>query len=715
MNWFIEITGTSLSEEAKRICKINGIYSIEQLVMCYLEDNELKTIEGAEDAYIQEIISFVNKLLAFFGGISQDLKSEDNSPVNELADFNGEAQNKKPIENLSIDQLLEKELIDSRIYNVCHDNEISDLSEIFMEYSRKGTFRHFRNSGLKNDKRLKSLFDDYELRDKPGLINKSPERNVNDPKENSFQQYISGLAYGDYSLSKSIIEPIFECKEEQLFLFLLRFYYDLDNMKRVGSGKKEQSRKLIQNYFSAKKDLNEKQVKFISIVFKLIDSPFYVDISELWESYNKSVQSLIFQLFKSYSKFRIKDNKDYLYINKFMCFYEGVDPFSYNDMVDYFKSEMDEVVPLDTIKAQLSRTRKKVRRCFEEICNVLEKVYILESLNLTRGGNHIILSGSKLEALNSGMEKRLSREYYRYLLSTVLEDNYTDIGKGKTIKTWLKDSALYFIRNKYYNTFNQSVSLFEKLYSLGRDESEYQDITQFLESDTLDDLREVFLTYLENEYEGVKIENDKIVLLPNKSNIPRNIDLIIDIFKEVNKPIDYNELVEIFDTKHPGRRSSNRSLRDIMFRSDKTISLGGRSNKFMLKAWEDKYVVGHHKELVINHFKRIKTADHFYNIYLSIKDQREEISLKAVRSTLAMFSFFISEKGGYYYYADYPPKSSNQFTKNRAQLNNVIEAVDQQELMNDRENTILKLSDKYPEFSKIQFEYAIDFMLGNIE
>lgn len=703
MPWYIEISGTSLSEEAKRACKLNNIYQIDQLVNHYKEDKEFIKLKEINEDIQNELSVFLEKLVGFFSDILQEDSQENEVEESEIK---SEEVVKQVIENLSIEELLKRSLINTRLYNICEANNLIDLSQIFQEFSTKNTFRHFRNSGESNDKIIRDLMDNYEI---IGFKIQEPDNeqlDINEWGKNTFEEYLKKLDPREYSLSLGKLETLFKLNEEKLFLFLCDFYIKLRNTR----GKKtEQIKSLIQRYFDQREDLNVKQKRFYKIILKADGYPFSIDTFELWSAFNESVQSLIFFLFESYDRIKTRDR---IYIKNFLCFFEGFKPVSYDDLLKLIHREIDDKIPSSTMKVHINRAREKVEEIFAAITDILGPVYLLDNLGLDKGNNYFLLKYEKIEELNAEITTPLSKEFYRYLLRVLLKDQYMDIRQKKDIRVLLYDKALYFVNAKYFDALADVVEELKDQYDRRRVEEIEFKISEFTYQGGSDAIREVFLEYVSVEYDDIAVK-EEIIILPQNAVYKKKVkDYLVELFEKEQKPLEYNELIRLFDEKFPGKRSSYRSLRDALLEHEEFTHFGDRRGKYFLSAWENDYVTGPLKELIIDYFKEIKNHDHAYNVYHAIKGKKEGITYKAVNAILGSFTFFINEKGGVYYYQDYPPKESNPYTKSIHGLNYIVEKIPREELIQHRKATIEKLVQKYPEYSRVQMEYAIDLRLG---
>jgi hypothetical protein len=209
----------------------------------------------------------------------------------------------------------------------------------------------------------------------------------------------------------------------------------------------------------------------------------------------------------------------------------------------------------------------------------------------------------------------------------------------------------------YNSVYDLQKDVFENLYYFKADEDDsaklkktYQDLNQMMGKDSVaprqwailqnTGLTATLKTMLEIDQTEFSMQDNVFVFPPTRSRKPGKIESLIQILKENGEAMYYPDIVDEVNRKHPGLFTTYRAPKDALHVSEHTMSLGGRSDYYILTEWKDQYSVGGLKTIISDFLEQQNAPRHFYQVYEFVAKamKHREPPIQAIQGTLAQLS-----------------------------------------------------------------------------
>ena len=710
--WYIYIKDTSLSNEAKLLCIENELHTLQSLIDHYVKDEQFKDLKDSESQTRNELHTFSKEIVSYFKSIKLEGVSSDLDNLKSTSIKKTKMAKKKLIPNQSINSLYKNGIINKRLFKVCKNESIEDLKTLLGLYEKHKTFTIYRNAGRVVDEKIEEMMATYELSNSLS----STTQTVTKIDANTFKSFVNNLPEKSYSLSNSIISRFYQIPEEELPLTLTKAYFTIEKERGIGKRKIKQFRSILDSYFKEyPRDI--KLENHFKIILNIHNTElFSYDFELLLNNLEESTLKTIAYLMGSYKKYKFFD---YLLLNKFLGFYSDSEQLTYESIVEIIRTDVGEDINLAFVRAKVNRLRQKIGVFFETISSpsFQSKAYI--ELDINTNNSTISITPEWVEDINAKYKVNYSKEFYRYYFKALFKDKLIDIRSEDTMIKHRKDLGLYFTTSDNYSLFQFLEPKLLEVSNTRKGTDKRVPLFEFFENykeqingDQLDSFKQLLSNYLEIESLPIYIENKELVFLQNWDD-KRLATRIREVFLEYGKKLHYDDLINLFDLKYPGIRTSYRALKDAMYSSDLFKSVS-KNNEYLLTEWDDEYITGPLKVLIQDYIREKNDAVYRYELYIELNKKRGGLTEASISQVLNEFEYFKHLGNGHYTITGVNPKSNAGFKVSIRPLYNYISALEVNRIQNDLESVIYEIQQKFPEHSYYQIMYALHYYHGLI-
>ena len=510
---------------------------------------------------------------------------------------------------MTLNEILDKNYLSIRAYNVCGGNDLYNLDLILAYYLKNYSFKKLRNCGIGTDKELICFCKNQLSKDKENkLLKQEGEKEVEPTFEqkalelsrkqreiiNSFIDIkTNGLSIRSLNAVKLHLKKNFKIKN-----FSEKFLdsnIDISNIKNVG----KKSIPEIVEFIDIIKKLfeaitftkNETRLNILRNKF-LIQSTFHLNKipDEIFET------NLIFRLTDYLLKQNILfSNRQTLLIIKTISVYENTEEFT-----------------IDEIAEELDLSRERVRQLRKKaLSQLIDKLCFIRNFNDDLYTNYGIDINSSLlfidvnlkEKINRRNETTFSKSFLTYLIYCYLGKSFDLIGDIEDVlqNNFFKNRNRHNWKSLYLISFNISTTLnFKEL---------IEDISSRLQENINETYTFNFRSYLSkflrfNEIEKLNdlmpiaekiiFEELNVILdLDDNISFKRNThklayEYALEALEKIGEPSKVKEIVNKVGTLHPNYETTESKMRVGLKRKHGFVPVG-RKSVFGLKKWEKEH------------------------------------------------------------------------------------------------------------------------------
>lgn len=507
--------------------------------------------------------------------------------------------------------LINHENVSNRSHNVCIDNNLTDIQSIIAFYWTHRSFTSLRNCGQKSNLELINLSKKYEIYfEQPNeLLNK--DRNPSNPiidKVNSLtikqKQIINNLLvarFNDLSVRSKNALNSYLGHDITLKNLISSIFSDttfnVNNIRNVGEKSKVELNILLEGIqeqieiASNYQDESEIELKLLKTFLIKNFSLNEIIINKVLGDLDLSNGLPIFKVIKALvdNDIIFEQKEKYLFYSEF-CSIEKKD----------FKSLNQLSLKLGITRERVRQIRKQFLTQFDSYFKFLTN-YEIKSLinyNLDLTSIFIDIPDDLINRIRDSEGIQFNNLLIIRIFAILYGDKFDIIGnlsRNLNIRDYQTDNweKSYLVDNKIKAIFNFN-EFYDDIKSRLSNKIEedycfnFQSylLSFFLSSnyERLDEVFEIAEYILLNEFELCLDVEENIVFMRNtKKQINHSV---IDILKEVKKPLTINEIYDIIEKKYPGLTKSPESLRASCQR-DPNLVYFGKGGTYGLKMWEN--------------------------------------------------------------------------------------------------------------------------------
>ena len=620
----------------------------------------------------------------------------------------------KDIELMSIEVMYRNNIISSSLYWALIKNNILDFKGLKSHYEESGTFRDLTKISSKLNVEAIALLNVPQ----EGHVEKQPEDFMTKNQLFSITDlidrwvYLKMLELRGEDLNRAAAKHLKSLEETQkddhdFKMALSSIFRDPLKIKGVGVIKSPDIKRILHDIREISND-REKLDKFKK-EFLLSRLGLLTGLKpEVFTSSNIYLDSLpgIIQFVLDNSS-RLKDTDHYLMENfhGFKLWNAG-NELSYRDIAEKILEEEGREVSDSMLRVRLNRLKKNLRNIIDAVIEETGKLNITDHEEFRLTGDFIIFPSQDIDHLNEKYSLEFSILMYDLIISSVNRGYlslFQESNQGFTELAYIKDELVS--ENK---EFRKMLLLLRE--DLNRDSPNgIQRVFEFYKTECIDsDNRIQFISDLLRAHnDSIAISGDIIEFPPTRAWKLSLGDYAADILKVNGEAMRYDRIVEKFNEEHPEiKLNSYRAMKDAMYVSGRIISLGGRTNFYILREWEESYFHGPYKELIIKYLEDKQAPCHYYEIFRDICNGRPEMRWKHIYDTaIGMADVFTHHGGGFYSLKRRKLPSAREYSKLYAAVYVYIR--NNKELLDEPETLLSVLKQRYPELEEIQLEFAI--------
>lgn len=650
--WNIKLNeSTSLSKETVGLCIANGVETLQNLFDYYFSESKFDNLKYFSDNNKSELIAFCEEIIHF---IETRMEKREEEVTNEVSH--------KPmlIDNLSLEALLDQKFVSNRLFNAFKSSGLIDFQGIADHYSKYQTFLNLPRVGFDKNSEAKGLLEKYALERR---VEESTSYNQSSLSVVNHDDADKSINWDNYTLDKtSFLEYLDQQKPSianWLYNYFVRALAELKDSNfseeiqaiynsphnygdHIGTGKVSQIRNLIAQSSRVTAEIKQPSDTYAKkLTDQLQEHKIYVDqqaiVEFLVNSYNPL--KLMDVALAGFEKMKIRDHIILNRLNAAKYFINDI-RLSYEEVQDQLAQILGEEVPIGTFKPWVMRSKEHFAEFVNSFCTIIDsKEFILAHLEDHDGT--MVLRDTVIHELNEKYGVSFAKPVYNLVVLHYLIDYLPAFDLRRDEFT-----NLYFLPATDFTEDELNSVLLDL--KAARDKKTIKEIQIDL-TDNKELLRHV-KSILRVEQADFKTESNYLMFPPTAQRKPNKVDALISILEEEGEAMHYDDIVDEVNKLHPGLFLSYRAPKDSLHVSEKTMSLGGRSNYYILTSWKDKYFYGGLKDILIDYYEQQSEPRHLYNAYLIIKDKKlPPPPIEAVESTLLLLDeVFHSNKNKFF-------------------------------------------------------------------
>lgn len=517
------------------------------------------------------------------------------------------------ITNIGLKELSGIEKLDSRTYNICEDNDLTDLKTILQYFLENSSFKKLRNCGDKSNQELINICNKYKY----SIFQLVKPVYKNQKEKDIFVQIIDKLTIKQKAVLNNIISTKFKhlttrssnalgnylkntitIRNLKKYIFS-NSHFEISTLINIGSKTGEEinsflkeTKELIElvSVFENEEDLNREL--FNALLIKLFSVNQHI-LSEIGEGYDFSNGTPIFKTI------HILIERNYIFKKK--------EKIIFSHSLGFFNDRKVDV--LDKTGNMLGLTRERTRQIRNKVLDDFNKYFSFvnsfekENLNfysLDTSSMMLNIDSTYLDELSKTELVNYNNFFVNRIFSILLKDKYSLIGNeskgvlGKSRRNYHNWNSTYLISKQIYSMFdfeqliNDVSSRFsEKI----RENYKFHFQTYLLNFkkadcfEYLDEISQIAEQMLFQEFGTIIDIEENITFSRNRNKYI--LDYIFETLKEANKPLTVFEIYNILNQQYPGISKSAEALRGSCQRDSRLIYFG-RSSTYGLKSWEEK-------------------------------------------------------------------------------------------------------------------------------
>jgi hypothetical protein len=570
------------------------------------------------------------------------------------------------LEDIQLEELIEKEWLSARTINICHNADLTSLSRILDFYRTNRTFKSIRNCGSKTEKELVDICKKYQVHISIHEDSEQTESildivNSLSPFQKAilnrhYQYLISNLNARSYNGLANIPESR---NPKEIIEKLLSPNIDIKNIRNIGGKSYQEIVNLKQEllrFIGVLKTIREDQLgqEYIKIYVKTTFTNLSIDFDKEFENVLNEFKKI--KLFKLIS-FLIKKAELFSDIQQKLF------------ILSYTKSE-ELNITLGLLASEQNLTRERVRQIKSKFEDEIQNHFLfisnlvtddLVNYNLDISSSFLIIDQSVCDTINSDEGECFNLNFYSLIFSILLVKTHRIIGNNEMING--KRKILNF--KKYKNNYLIHCELVDQFDFVNFIEDIYLKINERIsETYSLH-----FKGYL---YSFLKIEGklfDEEIYLVCEAILYNEFDLVVDsdgyltferntikqlheycydILNDYSNPMTVEELENALGEKYPFVKKTIDSIRGSLIREKNIFTCFGRKSTYALRKWELEKVNfkgGTIKELVEEYLQTKDKPQHISKIVLHVLKFRPDSNKRSILTNIKIdenrkFHFF---------------------------------------------------------------------------
>ena len=705
--WYIYLKSSNLSDEAVDVCIQNNIHTLQQLIDVYISDNKFINVDVNNNEHRTELITFCNDVLQYFR--TQIQIKEKRKVPNRLE------TEKRVLNNLTIQQLKDKGLISNRLYNSLKRNSVVDLRMIKKHYLEYNSFYDLNGIGEQTNNEAIQFIRSVVFNEVDQAVNNISNR-MRFTEEKIDMSVLSNLLvmYEDLLKPKIVsyfINEIISLKDKKIVTEKLNTLIENPNTIN-GTGEKniESLNNFLEDYYNiCKNPLTRKEFEQRYFLYRcnllVHDSFNFENIKDL--DIEKPLEIIEF-IIQNSKKLNVIDHYILENIGSAKIYNHSVG-LKYIEASKELGEILNKDINVKSIKSSASRLKNKLSIIFKEIFKIIPELKLKMKELFPISSDIEFFNEELLDNVNENNNTTFHITFFDMLLSVIYEKDYLSV-YNMSNKYF---DFLCFINRKFiapHGDFKKFIiDLRDILKSSNSIKNKFIEIEELLPTGVLIIDRHQFLTeFLKKINSDIIIGDTQVIFPPTRERKKGLVDLIESVLHEKGEAMHYDELVKEFDKKYPDfERTSNRSLKDAMDKSDIILSLGGLSNYYILAEWKDRYHVGSLKNIIKDYLQYSSAPVHYFELFKNFAPKRPGLTEKVINQVLIHFSdsIFKSHGEGFYSLRKNNIETEKRYTKIHTGLYDFINK--HHELLNSPETLLDIMTNRYPGFERIQLEFVI--------
>jgi hypothetical protein len=612
-----------LSVRTFNFCKYSDLICLKDIVEYYKKHNSFKKIRNCGQKSDDELMDLCNKYL------------NENYTTFKVGTLRKE-------NNTQIQQLLDRELISVRAYNLCKYAGMDSLDKIVDFYKKHGSFKKIRTCGEKSNNELIALCKNHML---------SSVTFSETPKESELVVYSELNAYKKSILNKQIdyiltnltvrsksgmtsISATLNPKEIIETIFENGFHFN--KYRNIGAG-------TVVELSEFKADIS----RFMSFLNSITDEELSKEYVKLilktnFVGLSKNLEKILEQAFDSNGKIKL------FYLIGILIETEHL--FNKNEKAIFIQKYSNQC-PESTLSetgAKLGLTKERVRQIYSKIEEEFD-VYLkfiknfdvedIVNYEFNNVSNLLIIDDSFSRKINFNEGVNFNSTFYSLVLHlylnkshSLLGDNETINGKRKSTKT-KNYKFYYFIPNSVFEIFDFALFIENIYFKLNEKLSETYSLYfegflfEFLKNNTeknLNEIKETCEIILLNEFDII-IDSAGYLTFEKNKRKPM-LEYVIEFLELSGKPIKVKDLLKKLNDETEDIHTTETSLRTLLNR-EKGVFINIRSNNtYGLRKWgneEDSLKGATIKDLVFEYLELHEKPLHISEIVNHIKKYKD--------------------------------------------------------------------------------------------
>ena len=563
---------------------------------------------------------------------------------------------------MEIPEICLTEILSTRTYNICINNNLIKLDDIIKYYEINKSFYKIKNCGRRSNEELIDVCLKYKNTDYFKSLLTNDKKNIS--------EIIPELSENKKKFINKYIEKLFNdlsTRSQNALYYFLGKNVTIENINNKVLGSNNFNLHLIQNvgakssielntYFQKIKNTvieinnSEDDNYLINHEKKLVYEKLFpsLTIPEDIVSELKSIIQLIDYLIYQEAFFNNIDN---------LIFYNTINIYRNDDLKCKNTLELAELVNLsfERIRQKKIVILKKIYEKLEFIIDVEDEILAL--VGIESGIDIIKIEESKFNYINEKYNTRFSNNFIFLILYIICSNEYEIIfdldfilNKSSINKKKYKLKNYYLIRKNEVNDFDYKSFLHEiNLILSGKNTENIElDLDVFYykfskkNNDEEHSINNKITAKLIFEEFGLQItKNNTLIIERNTSKLI--LEFAIEILNKIGKPTKLETIYNLILDENPNIEINIQSLRIKLNRSNEIIHFG-RSSTYGLKKWEkeNNYLRGGTIRGLISELLSINEEPiHVKIIYKHVIKYRPDTNLKSIKTNIYLCNEFI--------------------------------------------------------------------------
>lgn len=614
-----------LSVRAYNVCRISKVKTINDLKELYINHGSFESLPTCGHRTSKELIELCQEYMLSL------------ARLNKVKTTN---------ENLSVDEIFNRQIIKVRCYNVCKDNNLLTINDLHKYYLKHGSFEKLRNCGRKSNEELVEICKNYQTdvsEEKNEFLNIDALKKIITNLSKAQREVINNFIFVNTNkLSTRSRNAVFIYLGGNLEIenfaekILLSENFDLENIG-VEHLPELENYILIVKFFllDVSQSIDEKPLIISNNSFLIEHTlPATKIPNEILEP--GSIFLLTDFLFRQNTLF---DEKQMLIIKRGLKVFENSPEYT-----------------LDEIVREVNLPKERVRQIRKScIVYLFDKLMFIRNFNkdlfqnygIDTHADQIEINSEIVTLINTKNNTNFSKEFICYLLFIYLNKDFSLIGNTEDVLI----PKFYNVRNRHnWNNFylvNKEIvskidfTLFvndiskrlkeriKKSYAINFNSY----LSAFIANDNIAMLNRIFpvAEKIINKEFGLYLDSDNNILF-ERNTIKQVHEYAIEALEELDEPASLDVLYKQIETRYPGTTKSKEALRGSMNRVSEIIHLG-RSSTYGLKKWErerNNIKGGTIRKIVFDYLRGKNTPVHICEILEEIYKYGRDTNAKSV-------------------------------------------------------------------------------------